>query len=56
MGDVLSSAYSDTSNNNPNGNLAAEMGVDPNNVPNFLTKDYRAIMKAVDNKIKDKNG
>ncbi len=52
MNDVLSSAYSDVSTaNNPNGNLAAEMGVNPN-APgmDFLKKDYRAVMKAIDKK------
>jgi len=55
MGDVLSSAYND--NSNPNGNLAAEMGVNPN-APgmDFLKKDYRAVMKAVDKKVKEKQG
>jgi hypothetical protein len=26
------------------------MGVNPNDAPNFLTKDYRAVMKAIDKK------
>ena len=32
--------------------LAAEMGVNPNDAPDFLTKDYRKVMKAIDNKKK----
>ena len=28
-------------------------GISSNNLPNFLTKDYRSLMKAIDNK---KNG
>ena len=49
MNDVLSSAYKDDSN--PNGNLAAEMGVNPNDpAMGFLKKDYRAVMKAIDKK------
>ena len=36
---------------NKNGTLAAEMGVNPNDpAMNFLKKDYRAVMKAVDKK------
>ena len=52
MNDVLSSAYSDvTTSDNPNGNLAAEMGVNPNQEGmDFLKKDYRAVMKAIDKK------
>ena len=53
MGDVMSSKYGKMMNDdsdNPNGNLAAEMGVNPNDAPDFLTKDYRKVMKAVDKK------
>ena len=32
---------------NPNGNLASEMGVNPNDAPDFLKKDYRDILKRV---------
>ena len=53
MGDVLKSSYgkmmSDDSDNS-NGTLAAEMGVNPNDAPNFLKKDYRKLMSAVDKK------
>ena len=54
MGDILQSSYgkmmSDDSDN-ANGTLAAEMGVNPNDpAMNFLKKDYRAAMKAVDKK------
>tara|TARA_Y100000593_G_C4179688_1_gene271398 strand:+ start:111 stop:548 length:438 start_codon:yes stop_codon:yes gene_type:complete len=57
VNDVLSSAYSDINNSNPNGNLAAEMGVNPNQPGmDFLKKDYRAVMKAVDKKSKQKRG
>ena len=34
----------------PNKQLAASMGVNPNEAPNFLTKDYRSLMKAIDKK------
>ena len=53
MNEVLGSAYSDLGNNpsQPNGNLAAEMGVNPEEPGmDFLKKDYRAVMKAVDKK------
>ncbi len=36
--------------------LAASMGVDPNNAPDFLTKDYSKLMKAVDKKAKQTRG
>ena len=53
MGEVLGSAYSDLGNNpqQPNSTLAAEMGVNPD-APgmDFLKKDFRAVMKAVDKK------
>ena len=39
MNEVMSGQYSDLMNDNPNGSLAAEMGVDPNKAPDFLTKD-----------------
>tara|TARA_Y100001963_G_C6584738_1_gene355157 strand:- start:28 stop:438 length:411 start_codon:yes stop_codon:yes gene_type:complete len=49
MNDILSSAYEDTSNDN--GNLAASMGVNPDTPGmDFLKKDYRAVMKAIDKK------
>ena len=51
MNDVLSSAYNDVTDNNPNGNLAASMGVNVNTPGmDFLKKDYRAVMKAIDEK------
>ena len=39
---------------NSNGTLAAEMGVNPNDAPDFLTKDYRKVMKAIDKKMGNK--
>ena len=36
--------------------LAASMGVDPNKAPDFLTKDYSKLMKAVDKKAKQTRG
>ena len=51
MNDVLSCAYNDVSDNIPNGNLAASMGVNVNTPGmDFLKKDYRAVMKAIDEK------
>ena len=50
MNDVLANSYSDMMSDNSNGNLAAEMGVNPTNAPDFLTKDYRAVMKKIDEK------
>ena len=50
MNDVLAKSYGDMMSDNTNGNLAAEMGVNPNEAPDFLTKDYKAVMKAIDKK------
>ena len=48
MNEVYSNAMNDSSK--PNGNLAAKMGVNPTDAPDFLTKDYRKVMKAIDKK------
>ena len=54
MGDVLESSYGKMMNDdsdNVNGTLAASMGVNPNDPSaDFLKKDYRKLMKAVDKK------
>ena len=50
MNELVGGQYSDMMNDNPNGTLAAEMGVNPNEAPDFLKKDYRAVMKAIDKK------
>ena len=52
MNELVGGQYSDMMDNSsqPNSNLAASMGVDPNNAPDFLTKDYRKVMKAIDKK------
>ena len=50
MNEVLGKSYGDMMGDDSNENLAASMGVDPNNAPEFLTKDYRKLMKAIDNK------
>ena len=54
MNELVGGQYGDMMKNNPNGTLAAEMGVNPNDAPDFLKKDYRAVLKAIDNK-KGKN-
>ena len=53
MKELAGKNYSDMINDesdSSNGSLAAEMGVNPNNAPDFLTKDYRSVMKAIDKK------
>ena len=50
MGELVGGQYKDLMNDNTNGTLAAEMGVNPTDAPEFLTKDYRAVMKAIDKK------
>ena len=59
MNELVGSSYGDMMNDDsdkPNGNLAAEMGVNPDKAPDFLTKDYRKLMKAVDRKKGITNG
>tara|TARA_Y100000593_G_scaffold94643_1_gene194820 strand:+ start:1406 stop:1813 length:408 start_codon:yes stop_codon:yes gene_type:complete len=54
--EVLSNQYERQNPNNPNGSLAAEMGLNPNDpAASFLKKDYRSIMKKVD-KVNEKKG
>ena len=55
MGEVLGKSYGNMMDDSsqPNGNLAASMGIDPKKAPNFLTKDYSGLMKAM-NKNKGK--
>jgi hypothetical protein len=54
MGELVGNSYKNLMNGdsgNPNGSLAAEMGVSPDDPSAaFLKKDYRAIMDAVEKK------
>ena len=51
MNEVMASQYGDMMNGNgSNQNLATSMGINPNDAPDFLTKDYSAVMKAIDKK------
>ena len=53
MNELVGKNYGDMMNDdsdNKNGNLVVEMGVNPNDAPDFLKKDYRAVMKAIDKK------
>ena len=54
MGELVGNNYKDLmngNNKNSNGSLAAEMGVNPNDpAADFLKKDYRELMAAVDKK------
>jgi len=54
MGELVGNSYKNLMNDdsgNPNGSLAQEMGVNPNDpAASFLKKDYRELMTAVDNK------
>ena len=54
MGELVGNSYKDLMNDdsgNANGSLAKEMGVNPNDPSaNFLKKDYRELMAAVDKK------
>jgi len=50
MNDIVGKNYGEMMNGGSNTNLASSMGVNPNDAPDFLTKDYRAVMKAIDEK------
>ena len=54
--EVLSSTYGKMMSDRPSGNLAVSMGVNPNDAPDFLTKDYRKLMKTIDKKKGISNG
>ena len=56
VNEVLGNSYGDMMSDKPNGNLAASMGVNPNDAPDFLTKDYRAVLKKAEEKDKQKHG
>ena len=59
MSEVLQSSYGDMMNddsNKPNAQLAASMGINPKDAPDFLTKDYSKVMKAIDKKKGIPNG
>ena len=63
VNEVMSSQYGDLMNNSTEVNadaMVASMGVNPNQVDdsikNIFTKDYRSIMKKVDQKAKQKRG
>ena len=50
MNEIVGKSYGDMMSDTSSGNLAAEMGVNPNEAPEFLTKDYKAVMKALNKK------
>ena len=54
MNDVMGKSYGDMMNNsstNTDGSLARQMGMNPEDpTADFLKKDYRAVMKAMDKK------
>jgi hypothetical protein len=59
MNEVMSGQYGDLMNGSSQqgGNLASEMGVNPNDpAMNFLNKDYRKVLKATEEKTKQKRG
>ena len=60
LGELAGNNYKDLMNGeggNSNGNLAREMGVNPNDPSAaFLKKDYRELMKTIDKKQKQKTG
>jgi len=55
MNEVMAKQNASNGQNNKS-NLAASLGVNPNNPPDFLTKDYSQILKKVDEKVKQTRG
>ena len=63
MNEMMSSQYSDLMNDDKVNadDMVASMGTDPKSVPkevkdNIFNKDYRSLMKKVDEKVKQKRG
>ena len=57
MNEVMAKQYSgDGTTEGGQAQLAASLGADPNNPPDFLTKDYSQLMQAVDKKAKQTRG
>ena len=56
MNELVGGKYGDMMSDSPSGNLAVSMGVNPNDAPDFLTKDYRKLMKTIDKKKGISNG
>ena len=55
MGEIMSRQYENQGMDSGQ-QLAASMGVDPNNAPDFLTKNYSGVLKAMDKKAKQTRG
>ena len=55
MGEVMAKQYQGQGQE-PGAQIAASMGVDPNNTPDFLKKDYSKLLKKVDEKAKQTRG
>ena len=53
MNEVMAKQYQGQGQE-PGAQIAASMGVDPNNTPDFLKKDYSKLLKAMDIKAKEK--
>tara|TARA_R110002020_G_scaffold138967_3_gene309582 strand:+ start:80 stop:508 length:429 start_codon:yes stop_codon:yes gene_type:complete len=56
MTEVMTKQYEGMGQNGSSAQLAASVGADPNNPPDFLTKDYSKLMKKVDEKAKQTRG
>ena len=56
MTEVMSNQYKDIAPGGSAAELPASLGVNPNNAPDFLTKDYSQLMKKVDEKAKQSRG
>jgi len=57
MNEIVGKSYGDMMSDNSSVNLATEMGVNPNDpTADFLKKDYRSVLKAAEQKDKQKYG
>ena len=56
MNEVMAKQYEGMGQQGSAAHLAASVGADPNNPPDFLTKDYSGVLKAMEKKAKQTRG
>ena len=56
MNEVMAKQYEGVGQQNTTAHLAASVGADPSNPPDFLTKNYSGVLKAMEKKAKQTRG
>jgi hypothetical protein len=56
MGEIMSKQYEGVGQQNSAAHLAASVGANPSNPPDFLTKNYSEVLQAMDKKAKQTRG